>query len=103
MAAKMKEIAKPIYEVWEAKYNNELKRLQEERNDPDYQEGWCIIENSTFVKTLDDVVGLLIFGYDDNALGTIDEWIQECGEDDLYFGFKLVDIMHELEKYIEWK
>ena len=102
MSAKMKEIANPIYEEWEAKYHNELKRLQEEKKDPDYHEGWCIIENSNFVKTLDDVVGLLIFGYDDNALGTIDEWIGEWGENDLYFGFKLVDIMHALEKYFEW-
>jgi hypothetical protein len=102
MMVRMKENAKPIYDKWETKYWNELERLKKENNNPDYHEGWCIIENDNFVKTLDDVVGLMIFGYDDNALGTIDEWIEMDGEDDTYFGFKLVDIMHELEKYFEW-
>lgn len=100
---KMKDIAKPIYDEWEEKYWNELERLKIEKNNPDYHEGWCIIENDSFIKTLDDAVGLLIFGYDDNALGTIDEWIKIYGEDDTYFGFKFVDIMHELEKYFEWE
>lgn len=102
MTVRMKEIAKPIYDEWATKYNNELERLQKQYNNPNYHEGWCIIENSNFVKTLDDVVGLMIFGYDDNALGVIDDWIQELGEDDTYFGFKQIDIMHELEKYFEW-
>ena len=103
MTVKMKKIANPIYNEWETKYHNELKRLQKEKNNPNYFEGWCIIENDGFVKTLDDVIGLIIFGYDDNALGIIDEWIEDYGEDDTYFGFKLIDIMHELEKYFEWE
>ena len=98
----MKDTALPIYNEWEEKYLNELERLKKEYNDPEYHEGWCIIENDCFVKTLEDVVGLLIFGHDCNALGTIDEWIEIYGENDTYFGFKLVDIMHELEKYFEW-
>lgn len=103
MKIRMKDNAKPIYNEWETKYHNELERLQKEMNNPDYHEGWCIIETGDFVKTLDDVVGLMIFGYDDNALGTIDEWIENDGEDDTYFGFKLKDIMHELEKYYVWE
>lgn len=99
---RMKDSAKLIYDKWETKYWNELKRLKKEYNEPDYHEGWCIIDNDDFIKTLDDVVGLFIFGYDDNALGTIDEWIEIYGENDTYYGFKLVDIMHELEKHFEW-
>ena len=103
MSVRMKEIAKPIYNEWATKYDNELERLKKEYNNPDYHEGWCIIETNEFIKTLDDVVGLMIFGYDDNALGTIDEWIELDGEEGTYFDFKLVDIMHELEKYFEWE
>lgn len=103
MTAKMKKNAMPIYDKWEEKYWNELERLKKEYNKPDYHEGWCIIENNTFVKALDDAVGLFIFGYDDNALGTIDEWIEDYGEEDTYLGFKLKDIMYELEKYFEWR
>lgn len=102
MMVRMKDSAKHIYDKWETKYRNELERLKNEYNDPDYHEGWCIIDNDDFVKTLDDVVGLFIFGYHDNALGTIDEWIEIYGENDTYYGFKLVDIMHKLEKYFEW-
>ena len=101
MRIRMKDCANLIYDKWEEKYWNELERLKNKYNDPDYQEGWCIIENDDFVKTLDDVVGLLIFGYDTNALGTIDEWIEIYGEDDTYFNFKLGDIKRELEKYFE--
>lgn len=102
MSVRMKDSAKPIYNEWETKYWNELERLKKEKNNPNYHEGWCIIENDTFVRTLDDVVGLLIFGHDYNALGTIDEWIEIYGEEDTYFGFKLKDIMHKLEKHFEW-
>ncbi|MEE1256267.1 MAG: hypothetical protein UHN47_07115 [Lachnospiraceae bacterium] len=98
---KMKDLAKHIYDEWETKYRNELERLRKEKNNPDYHEGWCIIETDEFIKTLDDVVGLIIFGFDDNAYGTIEEWIKQDGENDTYLGFKLKDIMQELEKYFE--
>lgn len=55
-----------LYNKWEATYENELKRLREEMNDPEYEKGWSIIDNSKFVKTIDDEIGLLVFGYDDD-------------------------------------
>ena len=56
-----------------------------------------------FVKTLDDAVGLLIFGYDDNALSIVDEWIEtdKDGENAEYLGFRLGDIRNKLENYYE--
>lgn len=102
MAVKMKDSAKSIYDEWGAKYCAENDRLGGNSAEGDFVESWCIIENEDYVKTLDDVVGLMIFGYDDNALGIIDEWIATDGEDDTYLGFKLVDIKHELEKHFEW-
>lgn len=90
-----------MYNKWENIYRTELDRLMKE--DSNCETGWCIIEGDDFVKTLDDVVGLMIFGYDDNALGIIDEWIEEYGKDDSAYGFNLVDIQKELEKYFEWE
>lgn len=98
---KMKPEGWEIYKKWDKIYMAELERLQKE--DPNCETGWCIIEGDDFVKTLDDVVGIMIFGYDENALGTIDEWIEEYGEDDTAYGFNLVVIQKELEKYFIWK
>lgn len=62
------------FHEWEKIYDAELKRLQEELNDPDYFEGWCMINNYDFVKTLDDEVGILIFGYEEAIGWYFDEW-----------------------------
>lgn len=97
--AKMNAAAYELYIKWENIYHQELERLRKEKNDPEYHEGWCIIENDNFIKSLDDVVGLLIFGYDDNALYTVCMWINDNGEEDTYWGYRLKDIYSELEKY----
>lgn len=97
--AKMNAAAEELYKKWENIYHQELERLRKEKNDPEFHEGWCIIENDNFIKSLDDVVGLLIFGYDDNALYTVGMWIDDDGEEDTYWGYRLKDIYSELEKY----
>ena len=63
-----------MFDKWQSIYEEELKRLREEMNDPDYTEGWCIIDNYNHVKTLEDEVGLLIFGYDEHIDSYFDEW-----------------------------
>lgn len=100
---RFKESAKPIYEKWESIYCEENDRLGGNSENGEFVDGWCIIENDDFIKTLDDVVGLYIFGYGEDALGTIDEWIERYGEEDRCFKFKLIDVMHEMEKYFEWQ
>lgn len=63
-----------LFNEWDRKYRAELARLQKELNDPEYTEGWCIIDNYDYVKTVSDEVGLLVYGYDDCLMAMFDEW-----------------------------
>ena len=98
---KMNDKASSIFDKWEKLYYEENDKLGGNSKNGDFVEGWCIIENDTYVKTLDDAVGLLIFGYDDNALSIVNDWITADGEDDDYLGFRLGDIKNKLENYYE--
>lgn len=97
----MKDNASPIFDKWANIYYQENDKLGGDSQNNDFVEGWCIIEDKAHVKALDDAVGLLIFGYDDNALSTVDDWIEIDGEDAEYLGFRLGDIRNKLEDYYE--
>lgn len=97
----IKDNAIPIFDKWENLYYQENDKLGGDSQNKDFVEGWCIIENDTYIKTLDDAVGLLIFGYDDDALSTVNDWIETDGEDASYLGFRLGDIINKLENYYE--
>lgn len=90
---------KRLCEKWHKIYQEENKRLQKELNDPNYWEGWIIIESERFVKTLEDTVGLLLQGYDTDAIHRVREWIEEFGEYESYFGYTHKAILNELKRY----
>lgn len=104
---KLNAKGKELYDIWEQNYRNENDRLGGDSASGDYVEGWCIIDNDDYVKTLTDECGLLIFGYDDDVLCIVDEWIELYGADDViftdYYGNKhtCADIKMELLKYFE--
>lgn len=82
----MNELGKALYNKWDRIYRGELQRIRAERNDPEYIEGWCIIDNYDFVKTLEDEVGLLIFGYDDGLPQMFEnQWPKIYREDEYFF------------------
>ena len=72
--AKLTEKGWEKFNEWYKNYQTELERLRLLYNDKDYEEGWSIIDNYDYVKTLDDEVGLLIFGYDESIGYYFDEW-----------------------------
>lgn len=81
---------------WQGIYYNELYNLKEEFNDPEYEEGWCIIDNEHYVKDIDDEIGLLIFGYDDGVMDHLC-WYRDKYKDDEYaFGYTAQDIINIL-------
>lgn len=99
-----------LYDIWEKNYCKENDKLGGNSANGDYVEGWCIIDNDDYVKTLTDECGLLIFGYDDGedgAIDHVDEWIEMYGEDDIiftdYYGeeFSCGEVKAELLKYFE--
>lgn len=95
-----------LFDKWESKYWNELERLQKEKNNPNYYEGWCIIENDNFVKTPEDLVGLYLFGYCDHIFDIIDEWketLELSGSDNVwdYIDMTFDELEEEMEKYFD--
>ena len=73
------------FDRWHAIYYAENDRLGGDSANGDLVEGWCIIDNYAFIKTLTDECELLVFGYDDCAVDHIDDYIDIYGENDIYF------------------
>lgn len=91
-----------LYNIWEQNYYRENDKLGGNSVNGDFVEGWCIIDNDDYVKTLTDECGLLIFGYDKYAIDTVNEWIELYGADDIIFeDYTCMDVKAELLKYFE--
>lgn len=105
---KMNSKGEELYNIWAKKYADENDRLGGDSENGYFIEGWCIIENSNFVKTEQDVVGLYLYGYDEHIFGIIDEW-KECngmlGTDKVWNGFDMTidEFEKEMEKYFEFE
>ena len=101
---KLNEKGNELYKIWEQNYHKENDNLGGDYANGDIVEGWCIIDND---KTLTDECGLLVFGYDDNAINVIDEWIEDYGADDMCFTdidgkpYTFAKVKVELLKYFE--
>ena len=81
-------------------YCEELEYLRKEYNDPEYFEGWCIIDTPKYVKTLEDICGILIYGDDTNAVNHVEEFIRQYGENEIYdLGYTGKEVLNELTKY----
>ena len=99
---KLNEKGKELYKIWEQNYCKENDRLGGNSAEGDFVEGWSIIDNNDYVKTLTDECGLLIFGYDDDTIDMIDEWIDMWGKNDICFkSYTFEDVKEELLKYFE--
>lgn len=90
-----------IWEKWEQIYTQELERLREEKNDPEYTEGWCIIDSYEFAPDIEDEAQLLVWAYDGNVENYFSEWASDEHADQFYRNvhgewFSL----HELEKEV---
>lgn len=82
----LNKAGRELFSKWDDIYRTELERLRKERNDPEYIEGWSIIDSYDFVKTANDEIGLLIFGYDDSLPWMFDEeWSKAFDEDEVFF------------------
>lgn len=103
---KLNNLGKKIYDEWYEKYCAENDRLGGNSSCGDFVDGWCIIDNIDYIKTKDDAVGLMIFGYDGYALDVVNEWIDdEFVKYDSkvydYMNFTFAELIEELKKYYE--
>lgn len=90
---KLTEKGMEIFRKWESVYFAELEKLRKENNDPDFCEGWCIIDDADHIDTIEDEIGLLIFGYDDHVIDHLKEYIEDYGDDEYFCGFTAQEII----------
>ena len=65
-------------------------------------EGWAIIDNDDYIKNITDLCGLLLFGYDTDAIYHAEEWCRDWGEDwEVLPGITAKMVLIELEKYYQ--
>ena len=99
---KLNKKGRELFDIWEQNYYKENDKLGGDSANGDFVEGWSIIDNDDYVKTLTDECGLLIFGYDEGAIDTVDEWIDDgCDGEVGNLGFTYTDVRNELLKYFE--
>ena len=55
----------------------ELEKIRKERNEPDYMEGWCVIDDYDHIKNIDDEIDLLTYGYGASVIAVLREWCEE--------------------------
>ena len=77
---KLNSKGKELYDLWYQNYCKGNDKLGGNSADGDFVEGWSIIDNTDYIKTLTDVCGLLIFGYDNDAIYTVEDWIKHFEE-----------------------
>ena len=101
MKVKLNDLGKELYDVWWKNYKKENDNLGGNSAEGDYVEGWCIIDNDNYIKTITDECGLLLFAYDENVLDILDEWAEDWNETDKICGdFTIPEVKEELLKYI---
>ena len=96
-----------LYNKWETIYYAELDKLRKKYNDPDYFEGWCIIDNFEHIKTLEDEVGLFVLGYENDLPWMFEDWKNDYGKNDEFFrdadgnSYTLEDFIKACMPYLE--
>ena len=104
---KLNTKGKELYGIWEQNYIKENDALGGDYASGNIVEGWCIIDNGSYVKTLTDECGLWIFGYDEGAIDHVEECIEMYGASDEFFtdytgkSFTFAEMKEELLKYYE--
>lgn len=99
---KLNNKGKELYNVWYTNYCKENDNMGGNSAEGDFVEGWSIIDNFDYIKNITDECGLLIFGYEEGAIDTVDEWLKDCGDEEIgNLGFTYADVRNELTKYFE--
>lgn len=99
---KLNEKGKALYNIWYENYCKENDRLGGNSAEGDFIDGWGIIDTLDYIKNITDECGVLIFGYDNDAIYMLDKWIKDYGDCEIgNLGFTHTDVRNELLKYLE--
>lgn len=102
MRVELNESGWALHQIWYENYCKENNNLGGNSAEGDFVEGWCIIDNYDYIKTITDECGLLLFAYDENVFNILDEWAEDFDETDkICGGFTIPEVKKELLKYVE--
>lgn len=102
MKIKLNDLGRDLYNVWWENYKKENDNLGGNSAEHDFVEGWCIIDNDEYIKTITDECGLLLFAYEEDVFNVLDEWAKDTDETEkICGGFTIPEVKKELLKYVE--
>ena len=88
-----------LFDTWRDKYYGELERMRKETGDPDWIEGWCIIDTPEYEHDINDVIGVMIFGDDDDAIYHILE--NFSAKEEYAFGYTAAEVVEMMKPYFD--
>lgn len=100
---KLNAKGKAAVEKMDKYYTQERAWLDQHPEDFYHDEyGWCIIDDSRYIKTFEDECDLLVYGYDDYAFAHLEDWAEQDGWDAEYtMGHTIREYYDEIETYFE--
>lgn len=87
-----------LREKWLNIYEAQLDIIRDAIHDKEFFEGWFIIDTAHIVRTIEDECGLMLQGYDEEAISIVDEW-KENGVETSRTGLPVDEFKKELLKY----
>lgn len=88
-----------LFYKWEAVYRKELEKQRKLTGDPDWIDGWCIIDGSDHIHSIEDAVGVAVFGDDDDAIYRV---LENYDPDEHYaFGYTAEQFVEMLKPYFD--
>lgn len=97
---KLNERGEELYNIWEKKYFEENDRRGGDSQNGDFIDGWSIIDTRDFIRNITDECGILVYGYRDNAIWTVAEWIDDGDNwENSRLNVTYCDVIQELLQY----
>ena len=95
-----------LIKKWDRVYCAENDKLGGNSSIGEFVEGWTIIDDYEHIKTINDECGLLLYGYESDALAFVEEWQErdranDCTIYDKRLKFTYGELKTEIKKYLE--
>jgi len=86
-----------LYDKWMDIWDKEVERIWKE--EPHLDPGWYCIDNDSFVKNIEDQIGIALVGDDDDAIYHILEWYRP--NDPYAFGYTAAEVVEMMKPYFD--
>lgn len=91
-----------LYNIWYENYCKENDNIGGNSAEHDFVEGWSIIDNKDYIRTITDECGLLLFAYGEYVFDVLDEWAVDCDETEkVCGGYTIAEVKQEILNYVD--